>query len=97
MSRREYPRDVSDDEWAILEPLIPPAKPGGHPQTTDRREVIKALFSPLPHRRPMASFTARPFRPGPPSGATSEPFASEQHLGAHPYCPAGTGADPAGA
>lgn len=44
MDRREYPSDVSDDEWAILEPLIPPAKPGGRPRTTDMREVINALF-----------------------------------------------------
>ena len=44
MGRREYPSDVSDDEWAILEPLIPPAKPGGRPRTTDMREVINALF-----------------------------------------------------
>ena len=31
-------------EWAILEPLIPPAKPGGRPRTTDMREVVNAIL-----------------------------------------------------
>ena len=36
--------DLSDEEWAILEPLIPPAKPGGRERPTDMREVMNALF-----------------------------------------------------
>jgi putative transposase len=36
--------DVTDEELAILEPLIPSAKPGGRPRTTVLREVINALF-----------------------------------------------------
>ena len=44
MKREPYPSDVSDEEWAILEPLIPPAKPGGKPRTTDMREVVNAIF-----------------------------------------------------
>jgi putative transposase len=44
MSRREYPSDLSDEEWAILEPLIPPARLGGRPRTTEMREVINAIF-----------------------------------------------------
>jgi putative transposase len=27
-----YPSDLSDGEWEILAPLIPPAKPGGRPR-----------------------------------------------------------------
>jgi transposase len=27
--RKPYLTDLSDEQWAILEPLIPPAKPGG--------------------------------------------------------------------
>jgi transposase len=38
--RRVYPSDVTDAEWAILEPLIPPAKPGGRPQEIERRELV---------------------------------------------------------
>jgi hypothetical protein len=44
MRRRDYPSDLSDEEWAVLEPLIPPAKLGGRPRTTDMREVINAIF-----------------------------------------------------
>lgn len=44
MSRRAYPSDVTDEEWAILEPLIPPEKPGGRPRTTEMREVLNAIF-----------------------------------------------------
>lgn len=44
MRRVRYPSDVSDQQWAILEPLIPPAKPGGHSRTTDIGEVINAIL-----------------------------------------------------
>src|SRR5260221_525955 len=44
MSRQGYPSDLSDEEWAILGPLIPPAKPGGKPRTTDMREVLNGIF-----------------------------------------------------
>lgn len=39
-----YPSDLTDQEWAILEPLIPRAKPGGHPRTVEMREVINAIL-----------------------------------------------------
>jgi putative transposase len=44
MKRRSYPSDLSDEEWAALEPLIPPAKPGGRPRTTDMQEMINAIL-----------------------------------------------------
>ena len=44
MNRKPYPSDLTDAEWNILEPLIPPAKPGGHPRTTKIREVLNAIF-----------------------------------------------------
>lgn len=28
-SRLRYPSDLTDTEWNLIEPLIPPAKPGG--------------------------------------------------------------------
>ena len=43
-SSRAYPSDLTEQEWAILEPLIPPAKAGEHPRTTHMREVLNALF-----------------------------------------------------
>ena len=44
MNRKPYPSDLTDAEWSILEPLIPPAKPGGHPRTTNMRAVVNAIF-----------------------------------------------------
>src|SRR5260221_14777504 len=44
MNRHPYPSELSDEEWAILAPLIPPAKPGGRPRTTDMGEVLNAIF-----------------------------------------------------
>ena len=29
MSHRAYPTDLTDAQWAILEPLVPPPQPGG--------------------------------------------------------------------
>jgi hypothetical protein len=37
-----YPSDLSDAEWAILEPLIPPEKPGGRPRQVEMRAVQSA-------------------------------------------------------
>ena len=44
MEREPYPSDLSDAEWQILKPLIPPAKPGGRPRRTDMREVLNGVF-----------------------------------------------------
>src|SRR5258708_20160512 len=43
LSRMPYPSDVTDEEWAILEPLIPGEKPGGRPQEIERREIVNAI------------------------------------------------------
>ncbi len=42
--RKPYPSDLTDEPWAILEPLIPPAKAGGAPRTVNLREVLNTLF-----------------------------------------------------
>src|SRR5215469_13359611 len=45
--RREgngYPSDLQDVEWARLEPLIPPARPGGRPRKTDMRAAMNAIL-----------------------------------------------------
>jgi putative transposase len=42
MSRPRYPSDLTDAQWARLAPLLPDAKPGGHPRTVDLREVVNA-------------------------------------------------------
>jgi transposase len=39
-----YPSDLSDAEWALVEPLIPPARRGGRPRQVNLREVLNAIF-----------------------------------------------------
>jgi transposase len=39
-SRLRYPSDLTDEEWAHVAPVIPPAKPGGNKRTVDVREVM---------------------------------------------------------
>src|SRR5271168_4330558 len=48
-----YPSDLTDDEWAYVEPLIPPAKRGGGKRRTDMRAVMNGdVYS--EHRLPVA-------------------------------------------
>src|SRR5688500_16691355 len=35
---------LSDEQYALLAPLIPPAKPGGRPRTTNMRRLLDGLF-----------------------------------------------------
>jgi putative transposase len=44
-ARRWYPTDLTDKEWALIAPLLLPAKPGGRPRSTDLREGFTALSS----------------------------------------------------
>jgi len=41
--RKAYTSDLTDEHWERIRPLIPPARPGGRPRTTDMREVINTL------------------------------------------------------
>ena len=43
-SRLRYPSDLTDEEWALIGPLIPPAKRGGNKRTIDVREVLNGLI-----------------------------------------------------
>ena len=45
MAPQRYPTDLTDDEWAVLGPLIPAAKPGGRPRGVDVHEVVNAIRS----------------------------------------------------
>lgn len=42
--RLNYPTDISDEEWQILQPLVPPVKSGGRPADHLRREIVNAIF-----------------------------------------------------
>ena len=39
-----YPSDLTGREWALIAPLLPPAKRGGRPRTTDLRAVADAIL-----------------------------------------------------
>ena len=39
-----YPSDLTDDEWAHVEPLIPPARRGGGKRRTDMRAVMNGVM-----------------------------------------------------
>ncbi len=39
-----YPSDLTDDEWAIIKPMIPPAKRGGRKREVDMREVFNGVM-----------------------------------------------------
>ena len=43
-SKLRYPSDLTDEEWAFIEPLIPAAKPGGNKRTVDERNVVDGVM-----------------------------------------------------
>ena len=75
---KPYASDLSDAEWAILEILIPPAKPGDRPRSVIMRQILNGIFYLL--RSGVLGVCCRMItRPGQPSMTT---FAS----GATPAC-----------
>ena len=44
MKRKSYPTDLTNAQWKLLGPLLPPPKPGGRPRTVNLREVINAIL-----------------------------------------------------
>jgi putative transposase len=43
MTRKTYPTDLNDKEWAVIEPYVPKPKAGGRPAQHERREIINAI------------------------------------------------------
>jgi transposase len=43
-SHLRYPSDLTDDEWKLVEPLIPPGKRGGDKRTVIMREIVNGLM-----------------------------------------------------
>jgi len=43
-SKLRYPSDLTEEEWALVGPLIPPSKPGGNKRSVDEREVVNGLM-----------------------------------------------------
>jgi putative transposase len=42
--RKPYPTDLSDQEWALLQPYVPETKRGGRPEKYPKREILNAIF-----------------------------------------------------
>ncbi len=71
MPRQPYPSDLTDAQWAILEPLVPAAKPGGRPPSHARRELVDAMrdvlrggiaWRAMPHAYPPWQTVSHSFR-----------------------------------
>ena len=41
---QRYDSDLTDEEWTLVAPLIPPAKRGGGKRSVNIREVLNAIF-----------------------------------------------------
>ena len=48
MDQRTYPSDLTDAQWGLLEPLLPPESSRGHPRTVNLREVVNGILYVLP-------------------------------------------------
>ena len=47
LCRKKYPSDLTDEQWAIVSPMIPPAQQnrrGGRPRKVEMREVLNTLL-----------------------------------------------------
>lgn len=71
MERNPYPSDLTDGQWKLVEPMIPPAKHGGRKRSTDMRQTLNAIlyvvregvrWRSLPHEYPPWPSVYRYFR-----------------------------------
>ena len=44
MGRKPYPSDLTDAQWALVEPYIPPERWGGRTRSVDVREVLNGIL-----------------------------------------------------
>src|SRR4051794_41839005 len=73
MRTHHYPSDLTDAQWKLVEPHIPPEPGGGRPRKTDVRDVLDAIlyilrtgcqWRYLPRDLPPQSTLWRDFDPG---------------------------------
>ena len=93
-----YPCDLSDGEWAVLGPLLPPAKQGGRPRSVNLRMICNGIFSVLrsgcqwrllPREYGAWSTVYASFRPGVstgPGGGGRMHTTLRERLRRHPPC-----------
>ena len=43
-SPRRYPSDLTDQQWLLIEPLLPPPSTGGRREKHSRHEIVNAVF-----------------------------------------------------
>jgi transposase len=100
-----YPSDLSDVEWALLSPLIPPAKPGGRLRSVAMRRMMRRILNGIFYRlRSGCAWASGRYLP-----AAYGPWPTvsyylrrwrldgTRHVGAHPHALARTGAAAGGA
>ena len=70
MRTHDYPSDITDAQWRLIEPHLPPEPGGGRPRKTDMRDVLDAILYIL---RTGCQWRYLPidFPPRAPSGGTS--------------------------
>jgi transposase len=56
--RQPYPTDLTDHEWALIEPYVPQAKRGGRPEHYPKREILNGIFLYRAGRLCLAALTA---------------------------------------
>jgi putative transposase len=44
MEHKPYPTDLTDDEWQLIEPLLPRARKPGRPRKYSWRDILNAVF-----------------------------------------------------
>ena len=44
MDGRNYPSDLTDEQWQLIEPLLPPPSRVGRPRRICRRQVVNAIL-----------------------------------------------------
>ena len=42
--RRSYPTDLTDAQWQLIQPLLPPPSSNGRPEKHPRQEIVNAIF-----------------------------------------------------
>jgi transposase len=43
-TRRSYPSDLTDEQWSVIESLVPAVRSGGRPGKHPRREIVNAIL-----------------------------------------------------
>lgn len=72
MRTKPYSTDLTDEQWAILAPLLPVRRPDGRPREVSLREVLNAIFYQLKHAVVWADLP----RDLPPAGTVYDHYAA---------------------